>query len=161
MYLKFHFFCSPSLGLLQCILLVSSKGIPGYIFTADRVLPNNLLKETPKGTTYNDQDVKSLILHNLGMLDLNSELSNSEQDLISQYGSRSLIRQGKLNYAFFVEGGSSENLADFERKAFGKSNLKHQAALFEVCSGNESKCLLNHLFDTSKTRFSFSIKLYR
>jgi hypothetical protein len=141
---------------------VSSTGIPGYIFTSDKVLPNNLLKDTPKGTTYNDQDAKSLILHNLGMLDFNSELSNSEQDLISQYGSRSLIRQGKLNYVFFIEGGSSENLADFERKAFGKSSLKHQAALFDICDGNASgKCLLSQLFDTRKTILIFRLMVFR
>jgi len=121
--------------------MASSKGLPGYILSSE----NNLLKQTPNAAVYGDSHVKELILHNLGMLEVSNKASETARDLISKHGNKNILAIQKLNYAFLLESEPSSVLLNAENKASNEFKLKHQAALFDVCNGEE--CVINHLFN--------------
>jgi len=132
------------IGLVQCSMMVASRGVPGYILTSE----NNLLKQTPDAVVYGDSHVKELILHNLGMLEASHKASETARDLISKHGNKNLLAIQKLNYAFLLESEPSSVLLNSEKKASSQFKLKHQSALFNVCNGDDSsKCIINHLFN--------------
>jgi len=115
--------------------LVSSTEIPGYILTSETSLPNS------NSVVYNDNNVKDLILHNLGLFDNEDQISASSQNLISKLGTKDLMTIQKLNYVFLLEGA-------FSNPFNTESNLKHEFGVFNICSDNDSeKCVLKQLFD--------------
>jgi len=127
------------LGLLQCASLTSAKGVSSYIYTPERTLPNNILKELPDATLYTDKELKNLVLHNLNLANGDEDFSQSSKKLIQEYGNKNLIKSQKLNFAILLEG---KPLSSF------KSAHKHSPVSFDICNNdNSSECVLNHLYN--------------
>jgi hypothetical protein len=127
-----------------------ASNAPGYLYNPDSSSSSSALKEPASGITYDDNDLKHVIAHNLGVLDLASEIKESAKDAILKFGSKALLKQQKINYLFMVESSTS-GIVNIENLGSEKSAIKHKNALFNLCSGESTEqCVLDLLYNPRK-----------
>jgi hypothetical protein len=95
---------------------------------------------------YDDNDLVNMIAHNLGVLNPGSELKESTKDVISKFGSKTFLKQQKINYLFLVESQTS-SLLNTNNGNSGQTSLNHVNTIFDLCSRESvDGCILDLLY---------------